>query len=107
MKVLRVLAVLLSLTGSLAFTATPGAAQVSVGVGVHIGPPAPRYEVVPASPGPRYFWRAGFWAWNGSAYVWRPGAYVVRPAWATGGWVPGHWVQRPAGWFWVRGHWAA
>jgi hypothetical protein len=94
--------VLLSCSG---VAIVPASAAVDIGVGINIGPPAPRYEVVPA-PRPGYYWRAGHWFWNGSQYVWRPGYFVARPAgYYNRAWIPGHWVHRPAGWFFVEGHW--
>ncbi len=90
--------------GAVAFALAPASAQVSGGIYVRLGPPAPRMERIPP-PRPGYVWRPGVWRWNGSRYVWS-GGYYVRPPYARAHWVPGHWVHRRHGWFWVRGHWA-
>jgi hypothetical protein len=88
--------------GFSAALSTAQAAQVYV----NIAPPAPEAEVMPAPPpGPPMEWRSGFWRWNGTQYVWMPGRYVYPPRMGAH-WSPGHWVQGPRGWFWMRGHWA-
>jgi hypothetical protein len=100
----RLLCAVMLCTATIAGVA-PASAQVSGGVNIRIGPPAPIVERIPAAPGPNYFWRAGWWRWSGNAYVWAPGAYVVRP-YAGARWIAGHWVQRPRGWVWRPGHWS-
>lgn len=66
-------------------------------------PPAPQYEKIPASRGPKYVWVAGHWHWNGHRYVWRKGHYkrVKRGK----RWVPGRYKKRRRGWVWIPGHW--
>ena len=39
-------------------------AQVSVGVSIHIGPPALPVYVQPVCPGDGYIWKPGYWAWG-------------------------------------------
>ena len=46
---------------------TSSTARVYVG----IAPPVPIVEVVPAAPGPGYYWIPGYWIWDGGRYVWR------------------------------------
>jgi hypothetical protein len=84
-------------------------AQVRVGVAlpgvrVQVGPPAPRYEPVPAAPSPRHQWIAGYWSWRGGNQVWVPGQWVAPP---TRGyvWEPARWEQVDRGWMFYDGHW--
>lgn len=85
-----------------ALLAAPLAAQAQVVVGVRIGPPAPRYEPVPA-PRAGFFWAPGHWAWTGGHYVWGPGRWIAeRPGYR---WAPGVWEHRPDGWAYTEGHW--
>jgi hypothetical protein len=37
--------------------------------------PPPRFETVPASPGPSYAWQPGRWRWTGARYTWARGRY--------------------------------
>ena len=103
MKSIKAVALSLAVLGSLGAATLPASAQV--GIGNRVGPPPPRYEVVPP-PRSGYYWRAGYWYWTGYRYAWRPGAWILRPArYYHSVWVPGHYVRRPGGWFWVEGHW--
>ena len=95
-QVKKALIFLMMLAASLSF-ALPAAAQVYV----RVGPPPPRYEVVPP-PRPGYAWQAGEWVWNGNRYVWRAGHFARH----GGHWVPAHWRRTPNGWVRVEGHWA-
>src|SRR5690348_3952543 len=79
-------------------------AQVSVGVAVHIGPPAlPVYEQ-PICPGPGYLWTPGYWAYGPDGYYWVPGTWVMAPEpgllWTPGywGWSGGHYIWHPGYW---------
>ena len=85
---------------ALALAAGPAGAQIYV----RIGPPRPVVERRPPPPGPRYVWVGGYHRWDGARYVWVPGSYALPPR-PHARWVPGHWVQRPRGWFWREGHW--
>jgi len=79
-------------------------AQISVGVAVHIGPPAlPVYEQ-PICPGAGYLWTPGYWAYGADGYYWVPGTWVVAP---TVGylWTPGYWGWGGGGYFWHAGYW--
>src|ERR1700675_3460026 len=53
----------------------PGSAsaQISVGVSIHIGPPALPVYAQPICPGPGHIWTPGYWGWAGGVYVWRGG----------------------------------
>ncbi|HET7331498.1 hypothetical protein [Dyella sp.] len=82
----------------------PATAQVSVGVGIHVAPPAPRYERMP--PARRGFiWSQGYWRWEPRAhrYVWVPGTWVRARAGYR--WYPGVWVRRGPSWYWRDGYW--
>src|SRR5512142_3340261 len=65
-----------------------GAAFARSYVDIEVGPPPPRYEVVPA-PRPGYIWVPGTWVWQGHRHVWhrghwmheRPGYAYVEPRW--------------------------
>jgi hypothetical protein len=79
-------------------------AQISVGVAVHIGPPAlPVYEQ-PICPGAGYLWTPGYWAYGADGYYWVPGTWVMAP---TVGflWTPGYWGWGGGGYFWHAGYW--
>lgn len=79
-------------------------AQISVGVAVHIGPPAlPVYDQ-PICPGAGYLWTPGYWAYGPDGYYWVPGTWVMAP---TVGflWTPGFWGWGGGGYFWHAGYW--
>jgi hypothetical protein len=67
-------------------------------------PPVAEVEVVPAAPGPEFFWVPGYHRWNGRQYVWIRGRYERRPH-ARAHWVPSHWVVRGRSHVWVEGRW--
>ena len=82
--------------------APPAAAQVSVGIGVRLGPPAPRFERVPP-PRAGYVWAPGYWRWNGHRHVWANGYWVrARPGYR---YRPAYWVHGRHGWRFHEGHW--
>ena len=55
------------------FMPARSSAQISVGVAVHIGPPAlPVYEQ-PICPGAGYLWTPGYWGWGGGGYFFHAG----------------------------------
>jgi hypothetical protein len=70
------IAIAASFCGLLGF-ASPAFSQVSVGLDLHLGAPAPHYEVAPAAP----FYGA----------IWAPGRYVVEPRTRRYVWTPGVW----------------
>lgn len=79
-------------------------ASAQVGVSINVGPPAERYEVVPA-PRRGYDWRPGYWNWspNRQRHHWvagswvrsRPGYVYAQPAWVENG---GRWQQQRGTW---------
>jgi hypothetical protein len=86
------------------FMPAGSSAQISVGVAVHIGPPAlPVYEQ-PICPGAGYLWTPGYWAYGDDGYYWVPGTWVMAP---TVGylWTPGYWGWGGGGYFWHAGYW--
>jgi hypothetical protein len=80
----------------------PSIAATSVNIDVHIAPPPPRYEAVPAARA-GYVWSPGHWQWRGGRHVWVPGhwervraGYVYRtPRWAERG---GRWYYEAPRW---------
>ncbi len=95
-----------------------GSSRIEYGT---VGPrPAPRAEVMPASPGPDYVWVAGHWGRAGNDDVWVSGSWVLpkpgyvmyeptRPATQRPGllWIDGQrwpdrdWIDR----FWLETSW--
>ena len=59
-----------------------------VSVDIRVGPPAPRYEVVP-SPRAGYVWAPGYWDRRGNRY----------------GWVQGNWVRERRGYVYTQPTW--
>jgi hypothetical protein len=79
-------------------------AQVSVGVSVHIGPPAlPAYEQPPC-PEDGYIWTPGYWAWGPAGYYWVPGVWVAPPR-VGFLWTPGYWGYGGEVYVWHPGYW--
>jgi WXXGXW repeat (2 copies) len=89
--------------GLLGAGATMSALAQPVGEDPTIAPPAPRVEVIPARPGPRYFWINGHWRWDGRAHVWVPGHWEPNRDGLV--WVPAHWARRGGFWHFLPGHW--
>jgi hypothetical protein len=83
---------------------SPAAAQISVGIAVHIGPPALPVYAQPVCPGVGYIWTPGYWAYGDDGYFWVPGTWVLAP---TPGflWTPGYWGWGGGGYFWHGGYW--
>lgn len=105
MKYLRNLLLAGAIGGAIASGAIlPAAAQVSGGIYIQTGPPAPMYEPAPAAPGPGYYWVPGYWSWNGYRYVWVHGRYSYPP-YSGATWHAGHWAHNGYGWYWRPGHW--
>ena len=88
----------------MAFMPARSSAQISVGVAVHLGPPAlPVYEQ-PICPGAGYLWTPGYWGYGDDGYYWVPGTWVMAP---TVGflWTPGYWGWGGGGYLWHGGYW--
>src|SRR5438445_9010199 len=79
-------------------------AQVSVGISVHVGPPAlPVYEQ-PACPGDGFIWIPGYWYWGPDGYFWVPGTWVIAPRVGVL-WTPGYWGWGGGVYIWHPGYW--
>ena len=81
----------------------PEAPAAPVNVDIRVGPPQPRYELVPA-PRRGYLWTPGYWNWRGNRHYWVAGTWArERP-----GYVYNHpaWVQNGDRWRLNRGAWA-
>lgn len=79
-------------------------AQVTVGVGIHIGPPAlPVYEQPPC-PEEGYLWTPGYWAYGPAGYYWVPGVWVAPPHPGLL-WTPGYWGFVNGAYLWHAGYW--
>jgi WXXGXW repeat (2 copies) len=80
----------------------PSMAASNVDIQLNFGPPAPRYEPVPA-PRSGYIWSPGHWAWDGYRHVWVAGHWEgVRPGYAY--YAPS-WVERRGRWYYQPSHW--
>ena len=90
----------LVLSGILGLLLAGSLAQAQVVVTV--APPAPRREVIPVAPGPRYVWEPGYYRWRHHRYYWVPGHYVAssRTDAPLG---PGTLGPRGGGYVWVAG----
>ncbi|MHB1056280.1 MAG: YXWGXW repeat-containing protein [Rhodanobacter sp.] len=88
--------------GGMTWTPPAAAAQVSVGIGVRVGPPPPRFEHVPP-PRRGYVWAPGYWRWDGHRHVWAGGHWVrVHRGYH---YVPARWVHGHRGWHFHDGYW--
>ena len=89
---------------SLGMVAAPSTAA-PVSVSVNVGPPAVRYEAVPA-PRRGYDWTPGYWGWDGrrNRHNWVAGSWMrSRPGYA---YAQPTWVERDGRWHQQRGAWA-
>src|ERR1700690_73777 len=79
-------------------------AQVSIGVSIHVGPPALPVYVQPVCPAPGYIWTPGYWAYGPAGYFWVPGTWVMAPSVGVL-WTPGYWGWGGGGYAWHSGYW--
>lgn len=79
-------------------------AQVSIGVSIHVGPPALPVYVQPVCPAPGYIWTPGYWAYGPAGYFWVPGTWVMAPSVGVL-WTPGYWGWGGGGYAWHTGYW--
>jgi hypothetical protein len=79
-------------------------AQISVGVAIHVGPPALPVYAQPVCPGAGYLWTPGYWGYGAAGYYWVPGTWVIAP---TPGllWTPGYWGWAGGVYAWHGGYW--
>lgn len=86
------------------FGALAAHGQVSVGIVIGAPPPPRVVAVIPARPGPEFFWVEGYWYPVGHHYKWHPG-YWTRPPYEGARWVPPrHDGERYFGGYWDGGH---
>lgn len=92
---------LMFLVGSAAFAGP----RWFVGVGVRVPyapPPPPIVAYAPPAPGPGYYWVNGYYVPAGPRYVWRAG-YWARPPYVGAYWVgPRYWGHRYYHGYWRR-----
>ena len=85
---------------------TPAAAQIGIGIGLHItiAPPAlPVYEPPPI-PAPGYIFNPGYWAYGADGYYWVPGTWVLPPQPGLL-WTPGYWGWNNGVYAFNAGYW--
>ena len=87
---IRVLLLALFMPLGLAFMVSSASAQISVGISVHVGPPAMPVYVQPPCPTEGFLWTPGYWAYGDTDYYWVPGVWVAPPS-AGLLWTPGYW----------------
>ena len=104
---LRIVVLIAAIAVLTAGGVTPAVAQVSVGIGIQIGPPPLRREAMAPRPNYTAEWVRGYWSWAPAIHkhVWVPGKWVAaRPGYR---WVDGGWKRGQRGWVWTEGHWRA
>jgi len=86
--------------------AMPGTSfgQISVGVAVHIGPPALPVYAQPPCPQDGFIWTPGYWAYGPAGYYWVPGVWVAPPRVGLL-WTPGYWGFAGGVYGWHAGYW--
>src|ERR1700721_4386372 len=83
----------------------PAAAQIAVGISVHVGPPALPVYAQPVCPTEGYIWTPGYWAYNAEGgYYWVPGVWVAPPRVGLL-WTPGYWGFAGGLYGWHAGYW--
>ena len=83
--------------------ATPSFAQIHLDI--HIGPPAPRHEVIVESPYAGATWVPGYYSFDGGAYVWVPGRWE-RPPRENAYWVEPRYERHGDHYDYFAGRWA-
>ncbi len=96
----------IGIIGALMMLATPVFSQVHIGLGIRIGPPPPRREVIVVRPYRDAVWIPGYYRWipRRHHYVWIHGYWVRRPH-PHAVWVPGRWERRHDEWIFFEGRW--
>src|SRR5579862_1075886 len=80
-------------------------AQLYVGVGISVPPPAIPVYQQPMLENPNYMWTPGYWAWGSGGYYWVPGTWVAAPQPGLY-WTPGYWAFDNGAYYWNNGFWA-
>src|SRR5580698_105131 len=83
---------------------SPASAQISVGISVHVGPPALPVYTQPPCPTEGYLWTPGYWGWRTEGYYWVPGVWVAPPRVGVF-WTPGYWGFAGGLYGWHAGYW--
>jgi len=78
--------------------------QISVGVAIHVGPPALPVYTQPPCPVEGYLWTPGYWAYGPAGYYWVPGVWVAPPRPGLL-WTPGYWGFVGGAYGWHAGYW--
>jgi hypothetical protein len=107
MKFTHHLRTLLIAAAAVPLFALPSAqAQISIGIGIHIGiaPPALPVYVQPPIPGDGYIWTPGYWGYEDAGYYWVPGTWVIAPQ-PGYLWTPGYWGFEGGFYGWHGGYW--
>ncbi len=80
--------------------------QLYIGLGIRIGPPVPRQEVIVVRPHRNWVWTPGYYRWapRRQHYVWIRGRWV-RPPYAHAVWIAPRWEQRNGEWVQHEGQW--
>src|SRR5580700_3758729 len=104
LNLIRTLLLALCVPLALACMPSPAAAQIAVGISVHVGPPAIPVYVQPPCPTEGFIWTPGYWAYGDAGYYWVPGVWVEPP---TVGllWTPGYWGFAGGVYGWHSGYW--
>jgi hypothetical protein len=105
-KIMKTILKLAFVTGIL-MTAAPSFAQLYIGLGVRVGPPPPRREVVAVRPPhPGSVWIGGYYRWvpRRHHYIWIRG-YWARPPRPHAVWISGRWEERHGEWIYNEGRW--
>ena len=79
-------------------------ADFSLGISIHIGPPALPVYVQPPCPEEGLIWTPGYWAYGPYGYYWVPGVWV-RPPQVGFLWTPGYWGFAGGVYGWHAGYW--
>jgi hypothetical protein len=84
----------------------PAQAQIHIGLGIRIGPPAPVHEVIVERPFSGAVWIPGFYRWHAAhrSYVWVPGRWTRMPRPGVV-WIPERWERRRGEWVFYEGRW--
>src|ERR1700683_2515832 len=102
--IIRTLLLALCVPLALASMPSPASAQISVGISVHVGPPALPVYVQPPCPTEGYLWTPGYWAYGDAGYYWVPGVWVAPPRVGLL-WTPGYWGLAGGIYGWHAGYW--
>src|SRR6204780_3591722 len=101
---IRTLLLALCVPPALACMPSPAAAQIAVGISVHVGPPAIPVYVQPPCPTEGFLWTPGYWAYGDAGYYWVPGVWVAPPR-AGLLWTPSYWGFAGGVYGWHAGYW--